>query len=271
MINVFIEKIKSGEVPAGYSDPQKYIYGDSGTEASDVYSYAMYFFREMTGKNYFEYSGIPEDEFFMMADPDSEKSVIDEKNIPAEYSGFADILKKMTVFRRDARMTLSDVTEALEKINSENTVNEEKAVPEVSVPETEAEPDITSFTDSDKYSVEPDFDYGIILNNKRSGRIEFRPLLHYSGKSEGFTVPVDEKGRFVIAVSKRHRDFEHISNPSSVYGDNIIPVGLACAEAVDCDRLYISAENINGKVAVNFNEASFSGEKTDKSFEVKWG
>lgn len=266
MIRRFIDKIQSGEVPDNYRDPQEFIYGDSRTEESDVYSYGMYFFAEITGKDYFKICEVPEDEFFMMADPDSESSVIDEKYIPEEYAFLSELLKKMTVFRRNMRISCKKVTEILSGFTAEETLDSEKT-------DEERIPDecyVSASEEHDAYSVKDDYDYGIILNNKRSGRIEFRPLLFHNGKCEKFSVPVEEPGRFVIAVSKRHRDHQDISNPSSVYGDMIIPVGLA-ESVVDSPKLRISVENSEGKLKVIFDALSSAGNETGKSFQVKWG
>lgn len=255
MIRGVIEKIQNCEIPVNYRDPQEFMFGDERTGKSDVYSYGMYIFSEITGRSYFDCAGIPEDEMFMMADPDSERSVIDEKYIPEDFDYLKDLLRKMTVYSRDSRITLSEVKSELEKLTEEKENVENPA-------ETDG------FTADDinckqsqnekacRYSAEPDYDYGIILNNKRAGRIEFRPLLFHNGNTEKYTVPVNDGNRFEIAVSKRHRDFAHISNPSSVYGDNIIPVGIAGVEYINSQKTEISIENKDGVLKVNFSGAS---------------
>lgn len=275
MIRKFIEKIQSGEIPVQYRDPQEFIYGDERSDKSDAYSYGMYFFREIAGADYFECAGVPEDEFFMMADPDSDSSVIDKKYIPEEFQNYADLLKNMTVFRRDMRISVSEAEDILSGLIKENENTAESGTEtEESVQEDLSE-DKESISASpqihDRYAAEADYDYGIILNNRRSGRIEFRPLLFCTGKTESYSVPVEKNGRFVIAVSRRHRDYSGISNPSSVYGDRIIPVGLAEAEDVDSAKLRISVENPGGKLSVKFEALSSEGKETGKSYQVKWG
>ncbi|WP_044973554.1 hypothetical protein [Ruminococcus sp. HUN007] len=111
----------------------------------------------------------------------------------------------------------------------------------------------------DEYALLPDYDYGIILNNRRSGRIEFIPLLFHDGRSESYVVPADEKGEFTIAVSRRHRDDAAYSNPSSVYGDRIIPVGLAKTSSAGGQKIKIKLGIKNGKLTAEFTDVSLSG------------
>ncbi len=275
----FTEKILSGEVPLNYRDPQEFMFGDARTEASDVYSYAMYIFRSIAGKEYFEAAGVPEDEFFMMADPDSESSVIDGIFIPEEYSALADILKKMTVLDRKHRADISGALKMLAEYENSAEADITEPVPEAvceAGESTEAE-SVCAVQNNEqiqqitgRYAVEPDYDYGIIVNNKRSGRIEFRPLLFYTGKTESYSVPSSQNGEFVIAVSKRHRDYAHISNPSSVYGDHIIPVGLAAAAAPETPVTGIEINSEQGELKVVFSELSASGEKNGRSTAAGW-
>lgn len=275
MIKGVTGKIRNGEVPLNYRDPQEYMSGDSRTAESDVYSYGMYIFREISGTDYFERAGIPEDECFMMADPDSENSVIDEKYIPEEYSYLAPLLKKMTVYRRNLRIKTDEVLSVLESFSEPETqpgvLHRDDCSDASESAERHSEETETNYELPDRYSVKTDFDYGIILNNKRSGRIEFRPLLFHDGRTESYTVPVQNPGRFTIAVSERNRDFSNVSNPSSVYGDCIVPVGLAEADGVNSQRLCISVENSGGKLRVTFADVTLSGEKTGKTYDVRWG
>lgn len=287
MIKEIAEKIKSGEVPVQYRDPQEFMFGESRTAESDVYSFGMYIFGQISGQDYFKYAGIPEDECFMMADPDSEKSVIDEKFIPENFGYLAELLKRMTVYRKELRISSGEALRMLEKFaetemnetEPADTAEEKRSAEEYSQEKPEAVPE-SEIADAcheatsvyaEKYTVKPDYDYGIILNNRRSGRIEFRPLLFHDGRTEAYTVPVEKQGEFVIAVSERHRDYAHISNPSSVYGDSILPVGLCSAENVNSARLSISAENESGVLKINFDEISVAGEKTGKRYDVKRG
>lgn len=266
MIRDFAELIKNGRIPADFRDPQEFMFGEEHTEKSDVYALGMHIFSKISGRSWFECTGVPEDELFMMADPDSEKSVISRKFIPEEYGYLSELLEKMTVYSREARISLSEVLSELEKHTeksscvTENTFTSEAEAPE-QVPEKTADTEQPVSGVQDRFAVEPDYDYGIILNNRRAGRIEFKPLLFHTGKSESYTVPVQNGDRFEIAVSKRHRDYAHISNPSSVYGDNIIPVGIACAEYINSLKTEISAENEDGRLKI-----SFSGTNA----EVRW-
>ena len=267
MFSEFIEKIINGDVQPGYRDPQEFMSGEERDEKSDSYSYGMMLFNEISGRDYFTVSGTEEDEYFMMADPDSDGSVIDSKYIPDEYRFLSDFFSKTTAFKRNERILPSEAAALLSEFNRIKCepegpfFQEEKAD---NAAETVSEV-------QDRYSVEEGYDYGIILNNKRSGRIEFRPLLFYTGDTEKYDMPVDKPGRFVIAVSKRHRDYCNVSNPSSVYGDVIIPVGLSAGEDVDSSSIRISIENQGGKLKVNFAELSGSRSETGKKYDVNWG
>lgn len=247
MTRGFAEKIINSDVPLNYRDPQEFIFGEERSEKSDVYSYGMYFFREICGRDYFDCCGVPEDEMFMMADTESEQSVIDEKFIPENYNYISELLKNMTVYRREMRISLQDAVSVLKSFDKADTDSVQKTAKD-----KPAEKSVNKSSSSD-YSVEPEYDYGIILNNRRSGRIEFRPLLFSDGRTEKYTVPVTGAEKFVIAVSKRHRDFSGISNPSSVYGDNIIPVGLAFTEYINSQKTEITVTNCEGKLKVNFS------------------
>ncbi len=303
----FSQIIASGEVSRTYRDPQEFMFAEEHDDAAEVYSLAMRIFYEYAGKDYFEAAGTPEDECFMMADPDSDESVIDEKFVPDEIRDIADLLVKATVYRRSRRISLNDflaglseyenqnestmdVTDNLpaasEKICEEHSYNLCEETDRVGITENKAESifgddnSVSESTEQDEFSdnseksedneggsseiadifaVLPDFDYGIILNNKRSGRIEFKPLLFFDGRSESFTVPVESNGEFVIAVSRRHRDNAAYSNPSSVYGDRIIPVGLANTPSAGGQKIKIKLENKNGKLAAEFTDISLSG------------
>ncbi len=293
----FSQMIAEGEVTRTYRDPQEFMFAEEHDDAAEVYSLAMWIFYESAGKDYFEVTGTPEDECFMMADPDSDESVIDAKYVPEDIKDIADLLVKATVYRRSRRISLNDflagiseyenqnesamdVTDNLpaasEKICEEHSDNiceetdragitENKAASifgdDNSVSENTEQFEVSdnSETSADRFALLPDFDYGIILNNKRSGRIEFKPLLFFDGRSECFTVPVENTGEFVIAVSRRHRDNAAYSNPSSVYGDRIIPVGLAVTSSVGGQKIKIKLENKNGKLAAEFTDLSLSG------------
>ena len=292
----FSRMIAEGEVSRTYRDPQEFMFAEEHDEAAEVYSLAMWMFYELTGKDYYETAGTPEDECFMMADPDSENSAINEKYIPEEIKDFADLLLKATVYKRSRRISLNDFLAGLSEHEDKNGVISEETVtlksessPEIiyqteepekqtgegsdtvkapaqkSVPEDEGkstETENSSEEMNDRFSVLPDHDYGIILNNKRSGRIEFRPLLFFDGRSESYALPAGCGGEFIIAVSRRHRDNAQFSNPSSVYGDRIIPVGLAVTPYANGQKIKIKLENREGKLAAVFADISLSGEES---------
>ncbi len=288
----FSQMIAAGEVSRTYRDPQEFMFAEEHDDAAEVYSLAMRIFYEYAGKDYFEAAGTPEDECFMMADPDSDESVIDEKFVPEEIKDIADLLLKATVYRRSRRISMNDFLAGLSEHenDSEDTVSvqNEKPVTENITGEISAENnavsgnceavmqnDISDNSDipvenegeciksGDRFSVLPDHDYGIILNNKRSGRIEYKPLLFPDGRCESFTVPAEGGGEFVIAVSRRHRDDAAYSNPSSVYGDRIIPVGLAAVSSVNGQKIKIRLENRNGKLEAEFTDISLSGAESN--------
>ena len=293
----FSQMIAAGEVSRTYRDPQEFMFAEEHDDAAEVYSLALWIFYESAGKDYFEVSGMPEDECFMMADPDSDDSVIDAKYVPDKIRDIADLLVKATVYRRSRRISLNDflaglseyenqnestmdVTDNLpaasEKICEEHSHNICEETDRAVITENNAEHisgdnnfvsenteqnevSDNSETSADRFAVLPDFDYGIILNNKRSGRIEFKPLLFFDGRSESFTVPVESNGEFIIAVSRRHRDNAAYSNPSSGYGDRIIPVGRANTPSAGGQKIKIKLENKNGKLAAEFTDISLSG------------
>ena len=95
MFSEFIEKIINGDVQPGYRDPQEFMSGEERDEKSDSYSYGMMLFNEISGRDYFTVSGTEEDEYFMMADPDSDGSVIDSKYIPDEYRFLSDFFSRL--------------------------------------------------------------------------------------------------------------------------------------------------------------------------------
>ncbi len=292
----FSQMIAEGKVNRTYRDPQEFMFAEEHDEAAEVYSLAMWMFYELTGKDYYETAGTPEDECFMMADPDSENSAINEKYIPEEIKDFADLLLKATVYKRSRRISLNDFLAGLSEHEDKNRVISEETVtlksessPEIiyqteepekqtgegsdtvkapaqkSVSEDEGkstETENSSEDMNDRFSVLPDHDYGIILNNKRSGRIEFKPLLFFDGRSESYALPAGCGGEFIIAVSRRHRDNAAYSNPSSVYGDRIIPVGLAVTPYANGQKIKIKLENQEGKLAAVFADISLSGEES---------
>ena len=247
MFRDIVSMMENGEVPVNYRDPQEFIYREKRTPESDVYSFGMHIFEKICGKNYFEYSGVPEDECFMMADTDSDDSVISEKYIPADYSFIFPLLKNMTVYKKSLRISAQQAITELKKYNNEAEKSEE---------------------DNNPYKIIKDYDYGIILNNKRSGRIEFRVLLDHDGNKTACDIPVYESGTFRIAVSRRHRDFVHITNPSSVFGDKIIPVDIAGIENINAGKIRIYADSVNDELVVSVQESDINGSYTEKKNTV---
>ena len=51
--------------------------------------------------------------------------------------------------------------------------------------------------------------------------------------------------------------------PSSVYGDRIIPVGLAAVSSVNGQEIKIRLENRNGKLEAEFTDISLSGAESN--------
>ena len=245
-INVFSRLIEDREVPLQYKDPQEFINLEERNEASDVYSFGMILFRILSGCDYFEYIGIPADEYFMTIDFSLSGSVIERKYIPDKYMDFSELLEGMTVIKREKRLSFSNVSQLINKLDHiYGTVPEET--------EYNDNKDYTNKSDIKFWMPESGYDYGIILNNKRIGRIEFRKLFDcISGSTGEFDIPVDESNNFRIAVSKRHSSNKNISNPSSVYGDSIVPVGILEANVGECNKVKIifNAENENVNVAM---------------------
>lgn len=282
MLREFLKAVEDRSIYSKYRDPQEFMWNEERNDASEVYSCGMFLFSFIAGKDYFEYINTPADEYFMMADTDSDSSVIDAVYLPEKYIFLADIIKKMTVYRRDARISMEKALDELTKfasdeIKTETSVQHENTnersgdhtVEKTDIPENEEQ--AKYFSETRFPVLEKDFDYGIILNNKRSGRIEFRPLYDFNGNSASCDIPVTNLGLFRIAVSKRHRNFAHISNPSSIYGDNIIPVGIAEADGVTGEKVRISINNNSGEITVSVVQLDIGGNDTGKNITVKWG
>ena len=81
-------------------------------------------------------------------------------------------------------------------------------------------------------------------------------------------IPVYESGTFRIAVSRRHRDFVHITNPSSVFGDKIIPVDIAGIENINAGKIRIYADSVNDELVVSVQETDINGSNTEKKNTV---
>jgi len=266
-LGIFLETADNAEEITQYRDPQEFMYMEGRDGSSFTYAFAMYLFLTLTGKDYFEYIRIPADEYFMTIDPDSDVPVISPSEIPEEISEFADILAKMTMYKRKSRISLKDAKDVLKKMYDPDYVPDSELTDNVrseheDIPEEQADT-LGEFEISDEINttqnktitfpeIDEEYDYGLILNNKRSGRIEFSRLYDCdSGNGNSIILPLRDSCDFRIGISKRHRDFRHISNPSSVYGDNIIPCAVLSADIKGFDRIRIAFEQSDGKIKVN--------------------
>ncbi|MBP1566371.1 MAG: hypothetical protein J6A58_11515 [Oscillospiraceae bacterium] len=245
-LDLFLKSVQNKEHIGKYRDPQEFMGVYQSDEASEVYSCGMFLFELLFGKDFFEYISTPSDEYFMMAD--TEGAVIERKYICEEYAVFSDILEKMTMYKRENRISLEECIQIIEKAEKDLTFSEKEKNPEKSS-------ECSSFP-----YIEKNYDYGIILNNKRSGRIQFVKLLdNENGSMQRYEIPVDESGTFKIAVSRRHKSKSHITNPSSMYGDCIEPYALISTEFNGFDKLSVELKNDNSQMSVKLCGIDFSG------------
>ncbi len=247
IINLFFDMIKDDGAVLNYRDPQEYIQCQNRTSASDMYSYGMLLFKILMEKDYFEYIDTPPDEYFMMNDPQAEHSIVDGGILPDEYRNFSGLLDEMTKFQRENRISydvfLQKIKELSQPINDNQTV------------ENEADENIFP-------EVLENYDYGVILNNKRAGRIQFLKLYDYEKGSTGaFDIPVTDDGVFRIAVSRRHKDNYKVTNPSSVYGDCILPTAIIEANIDACEKIRMVFEKISGKIKIQISIFDVMGNK----------
>lgn len=268
-LGIFLETADNAEEITQYRDPQEFMYMEGRDGSSFTYAFAMYLFLTLTGKDYFEHIRIPADEYFMTIDPDSDVPVISPSEIPEEISEFSDILAKMTMYKRKSRIPLKEAKDILKKMYDPDYVPASELTDIVQagsknekIHEEQADT-LSEFEISDEINttqnktitfpeIDEEYDYGLILNNKRSGRIEFSRLYDCdSGEGNSIVLPLRDTGDFRIGISKRHREFRHISNPSSVYGDNIIPCAVLTADIKGFDRIKIAFERSDGKIKVN--------------------
>lgn len=243
-----LDAVINSNAPRSFRDPQEYISGLQRNEASDVYSYGMMIFREITGKDYFEAVSIPEDEYFMSCDTETDFSVICPENIPADYHEISDLLCKMTMFRRESRISLNEI----EKLLNDNKNVTEPVAEKDNIQENQANSQTEIFP---KYR--EGFDYGVIVNNKRCGRIEFIELYSsQNNKNTYYDIPVHEQGEFKIPVSARRTEYKNITNPSSVYGDCIIPTAMIKMKAEKCHavRVVLDKEDDNMIISVSMTD-----------------
>ena len=248
-----LRSLVRNNAPRSFRDPQEYIYGQPGNEASDVYSYGMTIFQEITGKEYFESVGIPEDEYFMFCDTENDFSIIDPANIPEEYSEISQLLCKMTMFRRESRISKKELNELISENNEEIETAEEKG--------TENIPEQENCSQTEDFPKCRDgFDYGIIVNNKRCGRIEFIEL-YSCQKNRGtyYDIPVLEPGDFKIPVSVRSPEYKGITNPSSVYGDCIIPAAMIKLKAEKGNSVRVELNRENDSMILSVSMTDING------------
>lgn len=231
-IDLFLKSAENKEYIGKYQDPQKFMGDYTIDDASEVYSNGMYLFEILTGKDFFEYINMPQDEYFMMAD--AEGPVISKKHLPPEYVLFSDILEKMTMFKRENRISMEECILYITKMFCDN--------------------DKTAETNDEKSGfpyISHEYDYGIILNNKRFGRIQFIKLLdNEKGSLQKFDIPVEKEESFRVAVSRRHKSNSDVTNPSSVFGDCIEPYAIIELRQCQCDKLGITFEEKDGKLSV---------------------
>lgn len=283
-LGIFLDTAENAEEITQYRDPQEFMYMEGRDGASFTYAFAMYLFLTLTGKDYFEHIRIPADEYFMTIDPDSDIPVISPSEIPDEISEFSDILAKMTMYRRKSRISLKEAMEILRKMYdpdysavSEEIAEEHQEPVAQDVIQEEKADTLSEFEISDEINttqnktitfpeIDEEYDYGLILNNKRSGRIEFSRLYDCdSGNGSDILLPLRDSGDFRIGISKRHRDYRYISNPSSVYGDNIIPCAVLTADIKGFDRIRVAFERSDGKIKVSvYGANSVSGGVPDR-------
>lgn len=250
-----LKTVINSDAPRSFRDPEEYISGLPGNEASEIYSYGMTIFRELTGKNYFEAVNIPEDEYFMSCDLENDFSIISPENIPSEYSEISDLLCKMTMFRRESRISLTEIKTLLSE-NSKDNNNDKPAVIET---ESSLNPEKCSQTeDFPKYK--EGYDYGIIVNNKRCGRIEFIELYScQNNKGTYYDIPVFEQGEFKIPVSVRSTEYKGVTNPSSVYGDCIIPAAMIKTKTENCHAVRVSLNKENDTMILSILLTDING------------
>ncbi len=228
-----LDSVINDNEPRSFRDPQEYIFAQPGNEASDVYSYGMMLFKKISGKDYFETVGIPEDEFFMSCDTENDFPVISAENIPSEYSDISQLLCRMTMFRRESRISVKEISEMLKKddIPEENRDSNEN---------------ICLSQEKEFPALKNGSDYGIIVNNKRCGRIEFIKLYDSKDNTAAYyDIPVTEREEFTFPVSCRSSEYQEITNPSSVYGDCIIPAALIKAKTGKCHSVRITFKKEN--------------------------
>ncbi len=272
----FLDSAGKNEGTALYRDPQEFMYMESRDNSSYVYAFGMSLFKSLTGTDYFSHINIPDDEYFMTIDPESDDPIIKPENVPDYLSDFSEILGQMTMYKRKSRISVQEALCILEKIYNPDTGNSKTEIEKLpSEPQSGfaekpepapiaqediqeepsyecKEPDCVTQNPAENIAVFPqiqdDYDYGIILNNKRYGRIEFRCLYDcVSNETDYIDIPVKNDGLFTIGISKRQKEYKHISNPASVYGDNIIPSAILTTNIKEYNKIRISFE-VQGRI-----------------------
>ncbi len=293
-LRLFLDSAGKNEGTATYRDPQEFMYMESRDNSSYVYAFGMSLFKLLTGTDYFEYIHIPEDEYFMTMDPESDFPIIKPENVPDYISEFSKILGQMTMYKRKSRISVQTALDHLEHMyDNHNNSNEEKndlQYPQTTDTNEEYNDDLTAalenikdeskknitelVKDDTKVSVFPqiqnDYDYGVILNNKRYGRIEFRCLYDcVSNQTDHIDIPIKDGNAFTIGVSKRHKEYKQFSNPSSVYGDNIIPAAVINAQIGEYKKIRIEFHMQAGYITIKMYELDMNNNIISGSAPLK--
>lgn len=217
VLKTMLDNITSGQAPLKYKDPQEFLKNMCRDESSDIYSFGMYFFRLITGSEYFEYINVPEDEYFMTSNMDDDVSVIDE-----DMGCYSQMLAGMTKYTRELRWSKSQVISFISAL----------------IAKEQAGRDDKTVRQSGQFTAQNGFDYGIIVNNKRTHRIMYQKMLSET-YDESFTVCVVPGRSFQIAVSKRELKYDHITSPSTVRGKAITPLGILEISPGACAKISI--------------------------------
>lgn len=249
-----LRSVINSSVPLSFRDPQEYIFAEPRNEASDVYSYGMMLFTQITGKNYFQVINIPEDEYFMSCDPENDFSVISPDNVPVEYSDIAQLISKMTMFNRNSRISMSELKGMIHENLTENGISTEEKEYNIQASES-------NDCNAEEFPVcRNGFDYGVIINNKRFGRIEFVKLLSSSETTGKYIdIPADSEENFKIPISVRSFEKSGITNPSSVYGDCIIPTAMIITDPGKSHSVRIALKKENNIIIPLISFTDISG------------
>ncbi|MDO5560783.1 MAG: hypothetical protein Q4F95_14480 [Oscillospiraceae bacterium] len=222
LLSVIQNELRSGKAPEKYKDPQEFVCNLCRDSSSQIYSFAMDIFRKITGTEYFEYKNVPEDEYFMTCDLSGEDSVIKLSPSDGDIFEIAPMLSMMTMIRRELRCSAENAAGYVDSLISASDTREDKA----------------HKADESSIKISGGYDYGIIVNNKRSGRIMFQKMLG-DDYAQDYTICTENQSTIRIAVSRREKKYEHITNPSTVRGRFIEPFGILDIDALGCVKIKI--------------------------------